>query len=413
MNNVAVQEASDFRSAGALLNGVMASGAIPGGIVGIGYGAEPATYLRTGTIAFDDPRPVDDDTLWRIYSMTKPVVGMATMLLIEEGGLSLDQPIADFLPAFGKMQVLTDPLNSLDSRPARTSITVRHLLTHTAGFGYTFNIAGPLLDEYLRLGITPSRMGASAAGDNTPPTASGLLEFCNRVASLPLLNEPGTRWFYSIAQDVLGGVIELASGMAFDLYLSEKLFAPLGMTSTGFQVAAKDAARLASLYMTIDDETHAADPGSASVYATPPAFAFGGTGLVSSARDYDRFLVMLLNEGRYDGREIMPARAVKRGMSNLLPDGTDLSSFIWWPDPATMGMGPSGKNAGFGACGRVALAGPDKGTYSWSGAASTNMFVDPARNLRGSAYINSMSTAFTFSHLVNKALVRDSNALNR
>ena len=294
------------------------------------------------------------------------------------------------------------------SRPAQTVITVRHLLTHTAGFGYSFNIAGPLLGEYMRLGITPARMRRPPADDATPATAPGLDEFCERVASLPLLYEPGTKWFYSIAQDVLGGVIERAVGMAFDRYLSDRIFAPLGMTSTSFQVAPENAPRLASLYMTIDDQTGEVDPGLSSVYIDPPAFAFGGTGLVSSARDYDRFLIMLLNKGTFEGREIIPARAIELGISNLLPEGTDMSSFIWWPDPATMGMGPSGKYAGFGACARVALDGPDKATYSWSGAASTNMFVDPVRNLRGSAYINSMSTAFTFSHLVNQALLRDS-----
>ena len=150
--------AGGFRSTSALLNSAIASGMVPGGVAAIGHGAEPPELLRVGTISFDDPVAANEDTLWRIYSMTKPIVGMATMLLIEEEKLALDQPIADFLPSFANMRVLTDPLNGLESRPASTRITVRHLLTHTAGFGYSFNITGPLLDEYLRLGITPSRM---------------------------------------------------------------------------------------------------------------------------------------------------------------------------------------------------------------------------------------------------------------
>ena len=392
----------------ALLSSVVARGEVPGGIAAVGNGADPARVEAMGTIAFDDGRPIDQDTLWRIYSMTKPVTGMATMLLVHEGVIGLDQPLADFFPAFSEMKVLVEPQASLATRPTSRLITIRHLLTHTAGFGYAIITTGPLLGEYRRLGITPSRRSrADSQAPGAVPTAPGLREFCERLATLPLIAEPGTRWSYSIAQDVLGGVIEAVTGEPFEAFLHRRLFAPLGMASTGFQVPARDAARLATTYMTMDEVTTALDPGGTSVYLDRPAFPFGGTGLVSSARDFDRFLSMLLGGGWFDGQEIMPEPAVRLGMSNLLPDGADLSAFIWWPEPAMMGLGPSGKGSGFGAGGRVALEGYDKGSFSWSGAASTNMFVDPVRNLRGSAYINSMSATFTFAVLANRAMVRD------
>ncbi len=392
----------------AMLMNAVAGGIVPGGVAALGRGTAPPDFVRTGSLAFDDPAPVDENTLWRIYSMTKPVTGMAAMAMIDDGAMALDQPLADFIPAFADMAVLTDPRTSLDTRRARQAITIRHLLTHTAGFGYTIITTGPLLAEYKRLGIVASRRSriATDAPDYIAPAPS-LEEFCLRLATLPLIAEPGTKWSYSIAQDVLGRVIEIAAGKPFGDVLQHRFFGPLGMTSTSFTVAPGDAGRLASNHMTVDDDTTEIDAGRASVFLDPPAFPFGGTGLVSSARDYDRFLAMLLNRGTFDGTEVMRPDAVARGMSNLLPVDTDMSAFIWWPDPALMGFGPSAKGAGFGAGGRVALSGPDQGSFSWSGAASTNMFVDPIRNVRGSAYINSMTATFTFAALVNRAMARD------
>jgi CubicO group peptidase (beta-lactamase class C family) len=400
--------AKRFPATHAMIANAIASGEVPGGVAALGRGSEPPSFFGIGSIAFDDPTPADENTLWRIYSMTKPVTGMAAMILIDEGAIGLDQPLAHFIPDFAHMTVLTDPQKSLEARLATAPITIRHLLTHTAGFGYTIITTGPLLDEYKRHGIVVSRRAhvAPDSPDYLEPAPS-LDEFCRRLAALPLIAEPGTKWSYSIAQDVLGRVIELAAGKTFDAYLRERLFEPLGMTSTDFHVRGEDVQRLATNYMTVEGETVAIDPGRSSIYLDSPPFPFGGTGLVSTARDYDRFLSMMLNKGMFEGREIMRPQAVAAGMSNLLPEGADLSSFIWWPDPAVQGFGPSATGSGFGAGGRVSLSGPDKGTFSWSGAASTNMFVDPVRNIRASAYINSMTATFTFATLINRAMARD------
>jgi CubicO group peptidase (beta-lactamase class C family) len=391
-----------------MVDNAVAGGMVPGAIAAIGSGTAAAVYVRAGTIAFDNSRPVDEDTLWRLFSMTKPVTGMATMLLIAEGKLKLDQAVADFIPGFANVRVLTDPEKSLDSRPAAQTITVRHLLTHTAGLGYPFTITGPLVEGYKRLsnGRSQGQPGASGVASNAP----NLEEYAAQVASLPLMSEPGTKWRYSIGLDVLGRVIEVASAMPFELFLQQRFFDPLGMSSTYFQVPERDKGRLSTSYLTRDDVAIATDSGQSSVYLQKPSFPSGGGGLVSSARDYDRFLTMLLNRGTLGSVRVMPAQAVLLGMSNLLPAGTDMSAFLWWPDPARIGLGPDSAGSGFGAGARVAIDGPDKGNYSWSGAASTNMFVNISRNLRCAAYVNSPSEYFIFGTQINRSMSKDATA---
>ncbi|WP_231621624.1 serine hydrolase domain-containing protein [Sphingomonas sp. 37zxx] len=354
---------------------------VPGIVLAIGAGDMPTSFISRGRIAVAaDAAATNADTLWRVYSMTKPITGMAAMMLIEDGKLKLDQPISDFFPGFKTMTVLTDPANSLASRPATTPITVRQLLTHTAGLGYSISTKGPLLKEYERLGLVPFAANRQLEAAVKPLRPTSLREFAERTATLPLIAEPGTVWSYSMSLDVLGAVIEAASGVPFDRFVATRIFQPLGMNSSYFTVPASQVGRLADNYIWAGDNLIPGDPATASVFLDQPSFAYGGAGLVMSARDYDRFLHMLQNYGELDGKRLMRRETAMLAMSNLLPKGVTYK-------------GGGGEANGYGAGGVVTLAdtpggGPAAGTYGWSGAAGTHGWVDPKNGVRGTVMVN-------------------------
>ena len=374
----------------ALFDGFVRDDKMPGIVAGFGIGDMPTLFPAAGRIG-DEPgaAPAGPDSLWRIYSMTKPVTGIAAMILVEEGKLRLDQQVSDFFPGFARMRVLTHPDTSLESVPARTPITIRHLLTHTSGLGYNISAKGPLLKEYERLGILPATLNTRVEAIARRTRPATLAAFAARVAEAPLVYEPGTRFHYAIGLDVLGAVIEKASGMPFDRFLKDRLFTPLGMASTAFMVAPADRARFATNYVFIGDVRTPIDPAATSVYLSPPSFPYGGAGLVSSARDYDRFLHMLQNGGTLDGRRILKPETAALAMSNLLPPGVVF---------AGLGNGTGGtrtRQMGFGAGGSVYLQDgpngfPSKGTFGWGGAAGTIAYVDPVRRFRASIMVNYM-----------------------
>jgi CubicO group peptidase (beta-lactamase class C family) len=373
----------------ALADRYVAEGKAAGIVFAVAHGDSPTLFASAGRLSYDAAAPkADPDSLWRVYSMTKPLTGMAAMILIEEGKLKLDQPISDFIPAFKDMKVLTDPANSLASRPAARPITVRNLLTHTAGLGYSIITKGPLLKEYERLGINPASIAVGPEAQARPIRPASLEEFANRAASLPLIADPGTVWSYSIGLDVLGRVIEVASGMPFDAFLKARIFTPLKMQSSYFTVPASDVARLTTNYFWAGENHLPLDPGDKSVFATPPSFPYGGAGLVMSARDYDRFLHMLQNEGTLDGVRVMKEETVRLAMSDLLPKGVPFGGI------GGVTGGTTGPKLGFGAGGSVYLedapGGAGKGTYGWGGAAGTIAWVDPTRDVRGTVMVNYM-----------------------
>jgi CubicO group peptidase (beta-lactamase class C family) len=211
-----------FPATRAFLNGFVERKQLAGALASIGRGMGAPHYLAAGATALGGPVAVDQNSLWRVYSMTKPVTGIAAMILVDRGKLRLDQPIADLLPAYAKMQVQVTPDGSIDDvRPAKTMITLRHLLTHTAGLGYTIIQKGPLVEAYRKQGILPGKVTRlPLPGIDNSPAAPSLAEFADRLATLPLVYEPGTRWSYSVSLDLLGRVIEVASGKAFDTCLA-------------------------------------------------------------------------------------------------------------------------------------------------------------------------------------------------
>ncbi|TKD53267.1 serine hydrolase domain-containing protein [Sphingomonas baiyangensis] len=365
----------------------VAEGKAPGIVLATGQGDAPTRFAAAGTIATGaGAAAATPDTLWRIYSMTKPITGMAAMMLVEDGKLALDQPISDFFPGFAKMTVLTDPANSLASRPATRAITVRHLLTHTAGLGYSINTKGPLLKEYERLGLVPFAANRQIEAAVRPVRPTSLKQFAERTATLPLIADPGTQWSYSMSIDVLGAVIEAASGMGFEQFVSTRILQPLGMTSTYWQVPASEAGRLADNYIWAGDNLLPGDPAATSTFLDAPSFAYGGAGLVSTARDYDRFLHMLQNLGELDGRRVMKAETARIAMSNLLPAG------VTYGGVAGATGGAALPRSGYGAAGSVTLedvpGGPAAGTYGWGGAAGTIAWVDPRNRVRGTGMVN-------------------------
>lgn len=389
------QAAEKYPTIKAEFDSYVSSGKLPGVLATIGRASGLPDIIAVGTQGLGEKTPVNIDTLWRVYSMTKPITGMAAMILVGEGKMKLDQPISEFLPEFANMTVLTDPEKSMDAVPAKNQITVRHLLTHTAGLGYSIITKGPLLQAYLDNGITPGIVSRfPIPGQPTSTPTPDLKTFSERLAKLPLIAEPGTKWSYSISLDLLGRVIEVASGMDFEAFLKTRIFEPLKMNSSYFQVPKSETPRLVSNYAPVNGVLFPIDPAATSIYLDKPAFAFGGAGIVCSARDYDRFLNMLANYGELDGVRIMSPKTAALAMSDLLP-------------PAVSTDGTYADGAGFGAGGRVGK-GANEGVYGWGGAAGTVAFVDPKRKLRAVCMAQYMpSNAYPFHENFAKWVLKD------
>jgi len=389
------QAAEKYPTIKAEFDSYVSSGKLPGVLATIGRASGLPDVIAVGTQGLGEKTPVNIDSLWRVYSMTKPITGMAAMILVGEGKMTLDQPISEFLPEFANMTVLTDPEKSMDAVPAKNQITVRHLLTHTAGLGYSIITKGPLLQAYLDNGITPGIVSRfPIPGQPTSTPTPDLKTFSERLAKLPLIAEPGTKWSYSISLDLLGRVIEVASGMDFEAFLKTRIFEPLKMNSSYFQVPKSETPRLVSNYAPVNGVLFPIDPASTSIYLDKPAFAFGGAGMVCSARDYDRFLNMLANYGELDGVRIMSPKTAALAMSDLLP-------------PAVSTDGTYADGAGFGAGGRVGK-GANEGVYGWGGAAGTVAFVDPKRKLRAVCMAQYMpSNAYPFHENFAKWVLKD------
>lgn len=263
----------------ALFDGYVKSRKMPGIVAAIGLQGRPPMFVAAGRTGIEPNAPaVTPDSLWRVYSMTKPITAMAAMILIEEGKLTLDQPLSDIYPAYKTMRVLTNPQASLDSRPATNPITIRELMTHTAGLGYSFTAKGPLLKEYERLGLVPFAANAQVEAKVRPTRPATLQQFAERAATAPLIAEPGTRWSYSMGLDVLAAVVEKVSGMPFERFVQTRLFTPLKMNSSYWQVPASAANRLVSNYTFLGDQMVPVDPAATSVFRLAPAFPMAARG---------------------------------------------------------------------------------------------------------------------------------------
>ncbi len=391
--------ATNWTNVSAMVN-KYGGGTLANMVAAMGWGQQAPEILSRGSLAVGQAAPAGIDSLYRIYSMTKPITGMAVMLLIEDGKLGLDQPLAEILPAYANMQVQKVPDGSItDTVPAERPITIRHLLTHTAGLGYNVVQKGAIKTAYEDRGLIAgqvSRLPIPGFGRGKP--VDSLEAFADGLAALPLVYQPGTKWSYSVSLDLLGRVIEVVSGTPFDEFLATNIFKPAGMTSTWFQVPETEIGRLTANYGVIGGALLPIDPANASIYTQKPAFPFGGAGLVSSPRDYDRFLRMLLGYGKIDGTRVMGELAVRVGTSNLLPEAVDTT-------------GTFADSAGFGAGGRVGL-GAQAGTFGWGGAAGTVALVNLKLGLRASLYTQYMpSEAFPVHGAFPTAVLADLAAM--
>ncbi len=392
--------AAPWANVSGLIGGYVDSGRLPEMVAALGWGQQAPQIIAKGTLGAGQSAPAGIDSLYRIYSMTKPVTGMAAMQLISESKLGLDQPLAEILPAFADMKVQRTYDGPIDDLvPADRPITIRHLLTHTAGLGYTIIQKGPIKEAFEDAGLIAGQVSRTPIPglDRGKPVAS-LAAFADGLAKMPLVYQPGTKWSYSVALDLLGRVIEVASGMPFDEYLAKAIFEPCGMSSTWFQVPNSEVGRLTTNYGVLGGVLVPIDPGSASIYSDKPPFPTGGAGLVSSPRDYDRFLRMLLGYGVIDGKRVMSELAVRVGTSNLLPEAVNTA-------------GTFADKAGFGAGGRVGL-GDQAGTYGWGGAAGTVALVNMKLGLRASLFTQYMpSEAYPVHADFPKAVLADLKAM--
>lgn len=353
-------------------------GLVPGAVLAWGNSSGLLHTSAIGKLGFGRAEPAAADTIFRIYSQTKPITGIAAMMLVEDGVIGLDQPIGEILPDFRDMQVIVDS-DPQNTRPAVRPITVRHLLTHTAGFG----MAGMTLgDLYFQHGIAPGTW-ERIAGPGQLPTPSTLAEMGHRLSKLPLATDPGTRFDYSVALDVLGLVIETAAGMPFDAFLHQRLFDPLGMIDTGFTVSTGQIPRFADLPENRGAMWVLADDPYNSRYAQPH-YPSGGGGLVSTVHDYARFAAMLLGDGELNGVRVLKPETVRLARSNLLPAEVT---------HCDLPIGETLSSIGFGAGMSVSLAqgfttggafdwpgAVPAGVFGWPGAAGTACWMDPERD---------------------------------
>lgn len=353
---------------GGFLRRIVDDGIVSGAVAAWQQGQGDIQFVAYGNSAFHGGRPMASDSLFRMFSQTKPVTGIAALMLVEEGRLSLDQPIATILPEFADPHVAIDG-DLRKTRPASRPITLRHLLTHTAGFGY--HIGGDDLARlYWKYGLTPGAR-SRIPGPGEMASVTSLEELGARLASLPLARDPGTRFEYSISIDLLGLVIQRVSGMRFEEFLQSRLFEPLDMQDTGFIVPAAKLDRLTALCERRWDGWKFVDDPLASVYAKP-AVPSGGGGLVSTARDYARFASLLMRGGVFEGRRLLRPGTVQLAASNLLPDGVD---------KVELPLGYAWPAMGFGAAMSVQTGDGEapEGVFGWPGAAGTQIWIDPAR----------------------------------
>jgi CubicO group peptidase (beta-lactamase class C family) len=329
--------------------------------------------------------PMKTDTIFRIYSMTKPITTVAAMMLWEEGRFQLDDPVSKYIPELKGLRVYVGPKD--ETVPAKREITIRDLMRHTSGFTYGV------------FGDTPvDRMyKAKRLLDRNVP----LQEFVSRLATIPLQYQPGTRFHYSVSVDVLGRVVEVVSGRSLDTFFEDRIFKPLDMVDTAFFVPASKVDRFATNYgpglVVIDNPAK-------SPYLKPPKFFSGGGGMVSTARDYTRFCQMVLNGGELEGARLLKKETVDLMTHNQLP-----------PEALPMSMpgpGPSVTGLGFGLGFAVHMAADPNnpssvvGEYFWGGAASTGFTICP----RNETVTVALTQYMPFTPTLSEAFVRGVNA---
>ena len=360
-----------------LLDRYVAEGKIPGYNCLVSQGFEEIAYFQNGLKDVARSKPIDRSTLFRIYSMTKPMTSVALMQLFEQGLFLLDDPVQRFIPEWKKLKVFKsgDADHYEVSDPGRR-MTIKDLLTHTSGLTYGFQESHPVDAIYRRDNISSLNEGAT------------LKSMADQLADIPLQFSPGERWNYSVSTDVLGYLIEIISGQALDDYFQEHILTPLGMSDTSFYVKPDQASRFAACYLhsrSVNDAGtyyHLEDDPQNSRYLKKPTLLSGGGGLVSSIDDYYVFTKMLLNKGEYNGVRILGSKTVEFMARNHLPLDKDLAAMGQSRFTETNYSGV-GFGLGFSVIMNSAQAGSlcSEGSIAWGGMASTAFWIDPEEEI--------------------------------
>jgi CubicO group peptidase (beta-lactamase class C family) len=329
---------------------------------------EVATFESAGLARVDDQAPMTMDSLFRIYSMTKPVTGVALMMLYERGLWKFDDPVSLHVPELAGLKIMTsyDDNGNMELVSPSREPTMRELLNHSAGYGYGLSGNDPVNAKFR---------------DTRVLASTDLDELITKVADIPLLFEPGERWSYSISVDIQGYIVQRLSGKRFGEFLEEEIFAPLGMNDTRFFVKAEDVGRFAEVHNWDSERNrlvqrpHRTDRPS---YLDPARLESGGGGLVSSTHDYARFLQLLVNEGELEGTRLLTPESIRIMRTNSLRDGLNLRGSLTSEGQAGQGFGVD----------FAVITDPEKanspnspGTYYWSGAAGTWFWVDPVEDM--------------------------------
>lgn len=322
-----------------------------------------------GKADIERDKPMTEDTIFRIYSMTKPIASVGLMMLYEQGLFQLDDPVGAYLPELADLPVLAGgTVDAVQTRPAARSMTVRDVLMHTSGLG-SASAPSVLSDLYRRAGIR----GSVSEGT--------LAEMVTKLRDIPLQADPGDRWIYGISTDIVGRLCEVISGLPFDEYLRRSIFEPLEMTDTGFTVPADKVHRFAACYAPGDDGITLNDDPVTSGYAGVRTYFSGAGGLVATTGDYLRFTRMLAGGGTVDGVRILGPRTLRFMTVNHLPGNQDLTTMA--KDGGETRREGQGFGLGFAVLidQRLAQTIGAEGEFFWGGAASTAFFVSPAEDL--------------------------------
>ena len=356
----------------AYMAGTVANGRVAGMTTLLARHGKIVSFRTYGKKSLATGAPMTEDTIVRIYSMTKPITGVAMMILFEEGKWRLDDPVTRFIPEFKTLKVVKalNPDGTMVLEEMKRPPTMREIMSHTAGFGYGLGDEHPVDKLYREKRV----LGAT-----------GLKDMIDRTATIPLVFQPGTSWRYSSSVDIQGYIVERLSGQTFGRFLEDRIFKPLKMNDTAFLVPAAKAGRLSAVYAG-DKDTGKIDEASKifgsdlPTYLSPPSMESGGGGLVSTTMDYARFAQMVLNKGELEGVRLLSPASVELMETNAIPEAALVNS--------NGSVGLRFNNAvGFGLDfmvvkdPRTAGSLEGKGSVSWGGAAGTWFWIDPTNDL--------------------------------